>query len=726
MSPPSFPESRAIQLVRWLRTPTQFLDEAAARFGDVFRLRVPGFDVVVTSQPDVVKEMFTMTADQAHAGKANAVLRPFVGEHSVLVLDGKEHHRHRKMMMPAFHGERMQAYGRAMLEAAHASIDGWPEGRAFPVHERTQAVTLDVIVRTVFGIERGPRFAELERHLARTLDLGAWPPLLVPQMQRDLGPWSPWGKFQRSSARVSEILINEIREGRANGTAGREDVLAMLLAARDDAGDVLSEEEIRDELVTLLVAGHETTATGLAWALRWIVPNAPLLVRLRAELDTATDNGELSPEKVARLELLDGCVKEALRLSPVVPMIGRVLQEPRRVLGHDLAAGTALAASIYLVHRRPDLYPNPGSFDPDRYRAWKPAPSEWLPFGGGIRRCIGAAFAIYEMKMVLAAILSRTELALAVAEVPTARRAITLTPKDGLPIRMLARRDRRRVAALSTDLADQIGAEARLERRAQLGALREKSGQRFFRPRHDAPFLDDVDVRARWLAGEEAHLAHELPLGEIADRPPFVGHADASVDDDHQTIERGAMGHQALVGGDRPPGADGEQLAELARRQGPEGELVDAVLVLGERDRSTLGEQAADLDDVDDREHDVPPHRRPDRRRREQLERHEKRAAEHRQHAQPENVLHQERRQKQHVRRVDQDLHGRLTRKAPRRAPPASPRRRRRPSARDRRASDRAIGRPPAPRDRRPARLPAGEDRPRPCPVRDPPRGLAA
>ena len=447
MSPPSFPESRAVQLVRWLRTPTQFLDEAAARFGDVFRLRVPGFDVVVASHPDTVKELFAMTMDQGHAGKANAVLRPFVGEHSVLVLDGKEHQRHRKMMMPAFHGERMHAYGRAMLEAAHESIDRWPTDRAFPVHARTQAITLDVIVRTVFGMASGPRFAELERHLARTLDLGAWPPLLVPQMQRDLGPWSPWGKFQRSSARVNDILISEIRDGRANGTGNRQDVLALLLAARDEAGAPLSEDEVRDELVTLLVAGHETTATGLAWALRWIAPNASLVARLRAELATATENGELSPEKVARLELLDGCVKEALRLSPVVPMVARVLQEPRRVLGHDLPSGSVLAASIYLVHRRPDLYPNPGSFDPDRFRTWKPAPSEWLPFGGGIRRCVGAAFAIYEMKMVLAAILARTDIALATTEVPTERRAITLTPKDGLPIRLLARRDRRLVAA---------------------------------------------------------------------------------------------------------------------------------------------------------------------------------------------------------------------------------------------------------------------------------------
>jgi cytochrome P450 len=408
-------------------------------------MRLPDLKFVVVSDPDVVKQVFSMTADEAHAGEANFILKPFLGPKSLLLLDGAEHMRHRKMMMPAFHGERMNAYGRTMMELANDSIDHWPVGEAFPVHGPMQSVTLDVIIRTVFGVEAGPRFTRLADLLKRGLKVGAWPLLLFPFMQKDLGPFSPWGRFKRLGERSSEILREEIRRGRERGTTGRADVLAMMLDARDEAGQPLSEDEFHDELVTLLIAGHETTATSLAWALRWVLPDQELVARLRAEIATAGTD----PQRIAKLELLDATVKEALRLQPIIPVVARVLKEKKRLGSLDLEAGTVVAPCVYLVHRRPSLYPEPAAFRPDRFLTFKPSPSEWLPFGGGLRRCIGAAFAIYEMKMVLASVLPRVDARLATDDVRVARRGITLTPSGGLPIMVTARRSRQAFAKVA-------------------------------------------------------------------------------------------------------------------------------------------------------------------------------------------------------------------------------------------------------------------------------------
>ena len=386
----------------------------------------------------MVKDVFALGPDEGHAGKANIVLKPFLGEHSLLLLDGAEHLRQRKMILPAFHGERMHAYGRAMLDLAHDSIDRFPLGRRFAVHERMQAVTLQIIIRTVFGLAAGPRFGELARALKTALDVGAWPILLFSFMQKDIGRFSPWGRYVRHAGRASEILRAEIQRGRAEGTAGRSDVLAMMLDARDDGGQPLSEDEVHDELVTLLVAGHETTATALAWSLRWILPDRALTQRLRGEIETAGGD----PTRIGKLELLDATVREALRLQPVIPIVGRVLQEPMTFGRLALPAGVVVAPSIYLVHRRPSLYPEPTRFRPERFLTFKPAPWEWLPFGGGLRRCIGAAFATYEMKMVLAAVLSRVDMRLATERVRVVRRGITMTPSDGLPVTVTAKRAR--------------------------------------------------------------------------------------------------------------------------------------------------------------------------------------------------------------------------------------------------------------------------------------------
>jgi cytochrome P450 len=440
MSFPPGPSTPApVQLLRWLRDPFRVMDDCQARYGDAFTMRLPRLPgIVILADPLAVKEVFGLGPDEGHAGKANVVLKPLLGEHSLLLLDGAEHIRQRKMILPAFHGERMHAYGKTMLDAAHDSIDGWPLMRTFPVHRPMQAITLQIILRTVFGVQEGPQFTELADALRRALDTTANPLLMLPMMQRDLGPLSPWGRFLRHSLRGSAILRAETRRGREKGTAGRTDVLAMMLDARDDKGRPLSEDEVHDELVTLLVAGHETTATALAWTLRWLLPDRALCERLKEEIASA--NGD--PLRIAKLELLDATVKEALRLQPVIPMVGRVLQEPMRIGGHDLPEGTLVSAAIYLVHRRPSLYPEPERFQPERFIDLKPAAWEWLPFGGGIRKCVGAAFAMYEMKMALAAMLPRVEMRLAVDRVRNVRRAITITPEGGLPVMVTAKRSR--------------------------------------------------------------------------------------------------------------------------------------------------------------------------------------------------------------------------------------------------------------------------------------------
>jgi len=436
--PPGSNRNAMLSMLRWIRRPFELLERNKSEFGYVFTLPLPfvapaqsreenpSDKLVVVAEPALVKEIFALGPDEAHAGEANVVLKPFLGKHSLLLLDGAPHLRHRKMILPAFHGERMLAYGRTMIDLANDAIDRFPVGRPFRAHAPLQALTMQIIVRTVFGVAEGPRFAELSSVLTKALDASAWPGLIFPVLQRDLGPLSPWGRWLRLRDRASALIHAEIARGRAaeNGARRGDSVLAMMLETE------LTDDEVHDELLTLLVAGHETTATSLAWALRLLLPNRKLVGELREELESARDD----PAKIAKLELLDDVTKETLRLQPVIPMVGRVLQQPMRIGQWDLPRGALVTPAIYLLHRRPDLYPSPTAFDPRRFRTFKPAAWEFLPFGGGLRKCVGASFAIYEMKMVLATLVPRVEMHLARQDVRVARRSITLTPSNGLPV----------------------------------------------------------------------------------------------------------------------------------------------------------------------------------------------------------------------------------------------------------------------------------------------------
>lgn len=433
-------------MVKWVRTPLPWLDELAGRYGNVFTMTLPRLQapLVVFAEPTAIREIFTGDPLSLNAGQANVILRPVLGKDSLLLLDGERHLRERRLMLPPFHGERMKAYGDAMRDTTLREVERWPVGRPFPVHESTQSITLDVIMQTIFGVGADDRrLAPLREALVRFTTLGTsrigtafllmTPPERAPALQqmatRGLGKLLPWAPVVRAQIETDRVVREVIAARRREGTQGREDILSMLIDARDESGGAMTDDQLRDELLTLLVAGHETTATTLAWTLHHLLENPEWLARVRAEVR------EVGPADLDKLVLLDAAIKETLRLTPILPMVGRILGKPMTIGGVDLPAGAGVLACIYLVHRRADLYPDPLRFDPSRFIGKKFDPATYFPFGGGVRRCLGMAFASYEMKIVLANILARVDLARAPGKkVKLVRRGITFAPSGGMPV----------------------------------------------------------------------------------------------------------------------------------------------------------------------------------------------------------------------------------------------------------------------------------------------------
>lgn len=445
-------------MLRWLRTPLPFLDDLTARYGNVFTMRLPRLDgpMVIFAEPSAVRELWTGDPEVLHAGKANVILRSVLGKDSLLLLDGERHLRERRLMLPPFHGERMRAYGEAMRDATARELERWPTGRAFPVHASMQTITLDVIMQTIFGVGAADAgLAPLRDALVRWTTLGTsrlgtallllTPPERIEDVRRlasrGIGRWLPWAPLVRAQAETDRLVRALIAARRRElGGAQRTDILSMLLEARDESGAAMTDDQLRDEMLTLLVAGHETTATTLAWALHHLLGHPEWLARVRAEVREVAGGGDIQPDQTERLVLLDAAIKETLRLTPIIPMVGRVLTKSTTIGGIDIPAGGVALASIYLVHRRADLWPEPERFDPSRFVGKKVDPSTYFPFGGGARRCLGMAFASYEMKIVLATILARAKLAVAPGKrVRLVRRGITFAPSDGMPIVMTAR-----------------------------------------------------------------------------------------------------------------------------------------------------------------------------------------------------------------------------------------------------------------------------------------------
>jgi cytochrome P450 family 135 len=430
--PPGPALPRLLQTLGFILVPARFIDACRRRYGDVVTfssLFDSGF--VMVFEPELVKQVFRGSPEVLRAGEANAVLGPVVGARSVLLLDGAEHLRERKLMLPAFHGERMRAYAEVIREAADKSIESWPVGEPFTLLPQMQSLTLDVIMRAVFGVDAGPRQEELKARIRALLDpVASRVSVLMLALSRGRFGAGAGRRFEESRQVLDELIYEEIAQRRAGGDLEeRQDVLSMLLLARDDGGRSMTDGELRDELVTLLVAGHETTATGLAWAFELLLRTPRVLKRLRAEL---AEDGD---------DHLDAVVKETLRLRPVIMGVGRVVRgEPFELGGYQIPPGVEINPSIATIHRREDCYTDARAFRPERFLGPDaPDTYTWLPFGGGTRRCLGASFATFEMQVVIRRVLERTRLA-TVGRRPEkgVRRGITFVPAGGVRVRLAA------------------------------------------------------------------------------------------------------------------------------------------------------------------------------------------------------------------------------------------------------------------------------------------------
>jgi cytochrome P450 len=421
---------RIPQTAIWSRRAQWMLEQCRARLGPMFTLRIAYEGIwVVVSDPEHVKQVFTGDPRVFHAGEGNQILKPVLGENSLLTLDERQHMSQRKLLLPPFHGERMQAYGEKMAEIAVREIESWPLGVPYRLRPRMQAVTLEIILETVFGVHAGDeRMDDLRAALREILDLTTNPFALGPALLVGPDRLRRIPAFRRRIDRVDELIHREIAERQAAGDLEeRDDILSMLVAARHEDGSPMSEAEMRDELLTLLVAGHETTATSLSWAVERLVRHPEKLERLREEALA----GLAGEEALAGEDTyLTATIQETLRLRPVIVLVARRLTEPVEIGGYELPAGVTVTPCIHLVHRDPETYPEPERFLPERFLESPPGTYTWIPFGGGVRRCLGASFAQFEMSVVLRELVGRRRIRPARPEPERPfRRAITETPR---------------------------------------------------------------------------------------------------------------------------------------------------------------------------------------------------------------------------------------------------------------------------------------------------------
>ena len=427
--PPGPSAPAAIQTWRLLLRPVDYFESCRREFGETFTAQVLATgSLVFVSDPPSLKRLFGADKVNKLAPGRNITLGPLLGPRSLLLIEGEQHLSRRKLMLPPFHGERMRAYEGVMREATEREIARWPLGQPFPLHRSMQAITLAVILNAVFGVTDEARAEELSENLIGILTTTQSPRAIgfAMTIPRRLGLYRG---TERMIARADELLALEISERRADPDLGaRDDILSMLVAARDEDGNGMDDRELRDQLMTLLLAGHETTATALAWSFDLLFRSPEAMQRLREEV------------AVGGSEYLEAVTHETQRLRPVIAFTGRQLSEPMELAGFELPAGATVMPAIYLTQTRPDLYESPYEFRPERFLGRRPDTFSWIPFGGGTRRCIGAAFAELEMKVVLETIISRTELRPGSDGLePIRRRNVTLTPKHGTPALLTSR-----------------------------------------------------------------------------------------------------------------------------------------------------------------------------------------------------------------------------------------------------------------------------------------------
>jgi hypothetical protein len=407
-----------MQTIGWWNRPLAFHESCRRRHGNRYTVRLLGSPpFVMHADPDHIREIFTAPPEVLHPGDGARILEPVVGTYSVILLDEKDHLAQRRLMLPAFHGEKMQRMADLVTEVTEREVASWPTGSEITLHPRLQALTLEVILRAVFGLEPGPRLGGLRAALTRILDFATRPMTLVPYLQKELGGHSRWGQFLALRREADALVYELIDERRAAGDEDGEDVMAMLLVARHEDGSPMSAKELRDELMTLLVAGHETTASSLAFGMNLLARHPRVVEQLREDDD----------------DYMTATIQEVLRARPVLPNAApRLVKKPVTIGGWDYEPGPCLLANSYLVHHDPEIYSDPYSFRPERFLEEGPGTYTWIPFGGGRRRCLGASFALLEIKTVLREVLRRYEVQPGVdgAEV-SRRRSITISPRLG-------------------------------------------------------------------------------------------------------------------------------------------------------------------------------------------------------------------------------------------------------------------------------------------------------
>ena len=443
-APPGSRLPGVVQAVRFSRDPLGFVERYQKRYGKVFSVPFPAYGrMMYIADPELVKQVFTGDPATFHAGEANArALEPILGRFSLLTLDRDEHMSQRKLLLPPFHGDAVRRYRDLIAEVTADEVSRWPVGRPFALRPRMQAITLDVILRAVFGVRgeaRLDRFRALLPRLGESAGLQMW----LPFLRRNLGPWSPWAKFLRMRAEVDELVYDEIRRRRESPDAAeRDDVLSLLLQARHEDGTPMSDRELRDELITLLTAGHETSATALAWAFERLLRHPKALARLTEEVDAGGD------------EYADAVVKETLRVRPVIIDVARLVKSDTQLGRWHVRAGTIVVPAIALVQLMPEVYENPHEFRPERFIDGQPAPYTWIPFGGGVRRCLGAAFAQLEIRTVLQTVVARAVLR-APDQAPERIRLrhVTLVPAHDTRVVLEARRGRQAPAGVAATYA---------------------------------------------------------------------------------------------------------------------------------------------------------------------------------------------------------------------------------------------------------------------------------
>ena len=425
-----------LQTLQLIANPIDFLNTCTNRYGDPFTVRVLGLNspqVVFFSQPQAIKEIFAIPSEQFDYRKATHVFQPLMGEQSLILQEGRSHQRQRQLMLPPFHGDRMKTYGQIICQITQAVTQKWHIGKQISINHFLPDITLQIILQVVFGISPGERYEQLKVKLSSLLEDVTTPwyssLFFFPPLQKDLGAWSPWGHFVRRRQQIDRLIYAEIFQRRRENDPTRTDILSMLMAARDDRGQQMDDEELRDQLMSLLLLGYETTAAALAWAFYLIHSHPHVRDRLQQELNNA-DNPQ--PDAIAQLPYLTAVCQESLRVHPIALICTpRMVRDSIQIAGDNFNAGTIIVPCIYLAHRRVETYPDPEKFQPERFLQQKFSPFEYLPFGGGSRGCIGAAFSLYEMKLVLATVLSQYELELANSRpVDPVRRGITIVPSE--------------------------------------------------------------------------------------------------------------------------------------------------------------------------------------------------------------------------------------------------------------------------------------------------------